>query len=49
MYQKPVIERFGTFRDLTLAGFAGTSDGVTFFGANSGSSAGGSVTEAARS
>lgn len=40
MYKKPVVERFGSFRDLTLAGFAGTSDGVTFYGPNGGSSAG---------
>lgn len=33
MYQKPVVTRYGTFRDLTLAGFSGTTDGVTFYGA----------------
>jgi hypothetical protein len=26
MYIKPKVERFGTFRELTLTGFNGTSD-----------------------
>ncbi|MCA9736002.1 MAG: lasso RiPP family leader peptide-containing protein [Gemmatimonadetes bacterium] len=36
MYQKPVVERFGSFRDLTLSG--GTvwgSDGFSMFSAGS--------------
>ena len=32
MYQKPSISRFGTFRDLTLAGCTGASDGFTAVG-----------------
>ena len=31
-YQKPAVERFGTFRDLTQAGCAGGSDGATLQG-----------------
>ena len=27
MYEKPTLERFGTFEELTLAGFSGSSDG----------------------
>jgi len=27
MYEKPRVERFGTFRDLTRIGFSGTGDG----------------------
>ncbi len=27
-YEKPAVERFGTFRDLTQAGCAGASDGM---------------------
>jgi hypothetical protein len=34
MYQKPTVERFGTFRDLTQQGFNGANDGITFEGAN---------------
>jgi hypothetical protein len=26
MYTKPKVERFGTFRELTLTGFLGTAD-----------------------
>mgnify|MGYP007087615426 CR=1 FL=1 len=26
MYTKPEVERFGTFRELTLTGFMGTAD-----------------------
>ena len=29
MYQKPRVERFGTFRELTQAGFTGNCDGYT--------------------
>ena len=32
MYQKPKIERFGTFRDLTQVGFNGSTDGYTIEG-----------------
>ena len=32
MYQKPSVQKFGTFRDLTQAGCMGTSDGETFRG-----------------
>lgn len=32
MYQKPKVERFGTFRELTQIGFNGTSDGLTICG-----------------
>lgn len=28
MYEKPTIRRFGSFRDLTLQGCTGASDGV---------------------
>ena len=39
MYQKPSVEKFGTFRELTQAGCTGASDGKTFEG--SGPSVGG--------
>ena len=32
MYEKPSVQRFGTFRDLTQAGCSGMSDGETFKG-----------------
>ena len=32
MYTKPLVSRFGTFRDLTRAGCSGMSDGKTFEG-----------------
>ena len=32
MYQKPSVQRFGTFRDLTQAGCSGLTDGETFKG-----------------
>ncbi|HEX8718310.1 MAG TPA: lasso RiPP family leader peptide-containing protein [Gemmatimonadaceae bacterium] len=32
MYQKPKVERYGTFRELTQVGFNGTSDGYTVSG-----------------
>ena len=32
MYQKPNIERFGSFRALTQAGCSNASDNVTFLG-----------------
>ncbi len=28
MYQRPKVERFGTFRDLTRVGFTGAADGM---------------------
>ena len=31
-YSKPIVERFGSFRELTQAGCAGGSDGMTFQG-----------------
>ena len=36
MYQKPKVERFGTFRELTRVGFNGTTDGFTICGVNGG-------------
>jgi len=35
MYQKPALEKFGTFRDLTQWGFASASDGGSIFGISS--------------
>ena len=35
MYQKPSVQKFGTFRDLTQAGCTGPADGRTFEGASS--------------
>lgn len=35
MYQKPHIEKFGSFRELTRVGAIGSSDGGTFRGASS--------------
>lgn len=34
-YTKPVVERFGTFRELTQAGCSGASDGATLAGGTS--------------
>jgi hypothetical protein len=34
-YTKPIIERLGTFRELTRWGFTGSNDGATFFGSAS--------------
>lgn len=31
-YQKPVVQKFGTFRELTRWGMASASDGGSFFG-----------------
>jgi hypothetical protein len=36
VYQKPKVERFGTFRELTRVGFNGTTDGFTICGVNGG-------------
>ena len=32
MYQKPKVERFGTFRELTQIGLQGSSNGYTICG-----------------
>jgi hypothetical protein len=32
MYVKPRLDRYGTFRELTLIGFTGASDGCTMTG-----------------
>ena len=32
VYQKPVLQKFGTFRDLTRIGFTGSSDGASVLG-----------------
>jgi hypothetical protein len=32
MYLKPRVDRFGTLRELTLAGFQGGADGMTIRG-----------------
>ncbi len=36
VYQKPKVERFGTFRELTQIGFEGSSDGYTICGVTPG-------------
>lgn len=36
MYQKPRVERFGTFRELTQVGFSGSQDGFTICGITNG-------------
>ena len=35
MYEKPVLQKFGAFRDLTRIGFTGSSDGASILGPNS--------------
>jgi len=35
VYQKPVVEKFGTFRDLTRWGFSSATDGGSIFGIGS--------------
>jgi len=35
VYQKPVVEKFGTFRELTLWGFDSATDGGSIFGIGS--------------
>ena len=35
MYQKPALQRFGTFRELTQLGLASSTDGATFLGIGS--------------
>ena len=32
MYQKPTLQKFGTFRELTRFGFASAADGISIFG-----------------
>jgi hypothetical protein len=34
MYEKPRVERLGTFRELTKQGYNGANDGMTFAGTN---------------
>jgi len=36
MYSKPMVERFGTFRDLTRSGFGGAGDGCIVLDPNTG-------------
>ena len=36
VYQKPKVERFGTFRELTQVGFNGSTDGFTICGIGGG-------------
>lgn len=36
VYQKPRVERFGSFRELTQVGFNGTTDGFTICGIGTG-------------
>lgn len=40
MYTKPAVERFGTVRELTLLGLAGTGDPLPAIGGNDGCSLG---------
>lgn len=40
MYQKPRVERYGTFRELTRLGFTGTSDGLLVVNASTGATVG---------
>ncbi|MBX3173940.1 MAG: lasso RiPP family leader peptide-containing protein [Gemmatimonadaceae bacterium] len=35
MYEKPTLQRFGTFRELTLLGFSSSTDGASIFGIGS--------------
>lgn len=35
MYEKPVLQKFGSFRDLTRIGFTGSSDGASILGPSS--------------
>lgn len=34
-YQKPAVEKFGTFRELTQLGLSSASDGASIFGIGS--------------
>lgn len=34
-YQKPTVEKFGAFRDLTLLGLSSSTDGASIFGVTS--------------
>lgn len=35
MYEKPTLQRFGTFRELTLLGLNSSTDGASIFGIGS--------------
>lgn len=35
MYQKPSLQRFGSFRELTQLGLRSSTDGASFFGIGS--------------
>lgn len=35
MYEKPTVQRFGTFRELTQLGFASATDGASILGIGS--------------
>jgi hypothetical protein len=32
VYEKPKLEKYGSFRELTLIGFSGSADGATQYG-----------------
>lgn len=32
VYQKPLLQKFGSFRELTLVGLTGSADGASIFG-----------------
>jgi hypothetical protein len=36
MYEKPALQKFGSFRDLTRIGFTGSSDGASVLGPTAG-------------
>lgn len=35
MYQKPLLQKFGSFRELTLLGLSSSTDGAVIFGIGS--------------
>ena len=41
MYERPTLERLGSFRELTQLGFTGQSDGASIFGLGSAGRRGG--------
>jgi hypothetical protein len=41
MYEKPRVERYGTFRELTLIGLSGSSDGFTVTNTSTGNTSSG--------
>lgn len=43
MYEKPRVERYGAFRELTQLGFTGASDGFTIIGPDGSTSSGNDV------